>query len=69
MDSIILYMHPYTSVYIKYYIILAEGPGVARKKINFEEKKFLENFFLDFFSLCNPPATHECPQKNSAQSV
>ena len=38
------------------YIILAEGPGVARGKKNF-----------DFSSLCHPPATHECPQKISAQ--
>ena len=22
-----------------------------------------------FFSLCHPPATHECPQKKSAQSI
>ena len=32
-----------------------EGPGVAR------EKKVL-TFFFDFFSLCHPPATHDCPQ-------
>ena len=29
------------------------------------EKKVL-TFFFDFLSLCHPPATHECPQKNSA---
>ena len=116
------------------YRLLAEGPGVARGKINLEEKKiwnFFFGFFLAyvtprpplsvhkkfqpnqssrladyrehihkclvllykvtswrarrcpwkknfkikkknvecFFSLCHPPTTHECPQKNSAQSV
>ena len=30
------------------YRLLAEGPGVARGKINLEEKKS-ETFFLDFF--------------------
>ena len=29
------------------------------------EKKVL-TFFFDFLSLCHPPATHECPRKNSA---
>ena len=45
-------------------MVLPEGPGVARGKKKFEEKKF-----RIFFSLKHPPATHECPQKNSAQSV
>ena len=40
------------------YLILAEGPGVAREQI-FEKKNILKK----------PPATHECPQKISAQSV
>ena len=31
---------------------LAEGPGVARRKINFEEKKF-EKKNSNFFSLCH----------------
>ena len=38
---------------VSFYMLLAEGPGVARRK----------NFFE------HSPATHECPQKNSAQSV
>ena len=38
------------------------------EKKNFRKKKF-EKFFLDFFSLCHPPATPECPQKISAPSV
>ena len=37
------------------YILLAEGPGFALGKKNFEERK------IRFFSLCYPPATHECP--------
>jgi len=39
---------------LKSYLLLAEGPGVTRG-----------NFFLKK----HPPATHECPQKISAQSV
>ena len=38
------------------YLLLVEGPGVARGK-KFEKIKFLFNFLL------------KCPQKNSAQSV
>ena len=45
-------------------MIPAEGPGVAREK---KGKKI--DFFFDFFSLCHPRATHECPQKNSAYLV
>ena len=56
--------------YYLFYLWLAEGPGVARGKINFERKFFFEKTnFGFFFSLCHPPATHECPQKISAQSV
>ena len=43
------------------YKLLAEQPGVARWK--FEEKKFWKKDYN------TPPATNECPQKNSAQSV
>ena len=50
-----------------YIYILAEGPGVACGK-KCLKKKF-EKKIWDFFSLCHPPASPECPQKNSAQSV
>ena len=42
------------------YRIQAGGPGVAPKK-NIEK--------IDYFSLCNPQATHECLQKIPAHSV
>ena len=42
------------------YYILAERPNVAREK---KEKKLI------FFLPVTPLATHECPQKISAQSV
>ena len=45
-------------------MVLPEGPGVARGKKKFEEKNF-----RIFLSLKHPPATHECPQKMSTQSV
>ena len=51
---------------LEYYLILAEGPGVARGIFFL---KFLKKIFECFFSLCHPPASPECPQKISAQSV
>ena len=45
-----------------FYFILAKGPSVAREK-NFEKKIRIVS------SLKHPTTTHECPQKNSAQSV
>ena len=44
-----------------------KGPAHGIKK-NIIKKKFEEKLF-DFFSLCHPQATHECPQKFSAHSV
>ena len=46
------------------FIILAEGPGVARGK-----KRLKKKLSKTFEFLCHPPATPECPQKISAQSV
>ena len=48
--------------FFQVYNKLAEGPGVARGKKKFEEKKFRKKkiskiFFLGFFCLCHPPAT------------
>ena len=47
--------------FIRFYVKLAEGPGVARrKKILRKTKKFFKKY-LDFLAY-NTPA-HECPQK------
>ena len=49
-----------------FYVTLAEGPGVARDK---KFKKKFKKLFRMFFSPLHSPATPECPQKISAQSV
>ena len=46
-----------------FFLILAEGPSVAREKKNFEVKKFR------FILLCHPRITDEFPQKISAHLV
>ena len=47
------------------YITLAEGPSIARRE------KLIKKKFRIFLkpNTCRLPATHECPQQISAQSI
>ena len=47
------------------YNIQAEGPGVAHEK---KEKRSNLKKKKQFFSLCHPHDSHECPQKKSTHS-
>ena len=70
--------------HLKFYVLLAEGPGVARGKINFEEKKILKkinfpkkinlkknifDFFLAYVTPRPPLSVHNKFQPNRSSRL